>query len=137
MNAPNKSPIDCVGIVCFRGSDVLLIRRGKPPRAGEWSIPGGRIHDGETHIEAAHRELVEETSIKARSMNKIETIHAQFERYDYLLHDYVAEWVSGEPQAGDDAAHAEFVPLTNIHTLGMWSETVRIIHKAQQIYFGN
>ena len=45
--AQDRRPVAAAGVVCFRGDDVLLIRRGAPPRHGEWSIPGGRIEWGE------------------------------------------------------------------------------------------
>ncbi len=125
--------IECVGIVCFRGTEVLLIQRGKEPRKGQWSIPGGRIEPGESEVRAAHRELMEETGISAKLLGKIETIDADFAKGPYRLHDYLAVWQSGDPQAGDDAAAAEFVPLGTIEQLGMWSETVRIIQKAKVI----
>ena len=48
----------------------------------------------------------------------------------YLLVDYAARWVAGEPQAGDDAADARFHPLSAVPDLGLWSETVRIIDAA-------
>ncbi len=133
MSHQNKSPIDCVGIVCFRGAEVLLIQRGKEPRIGEWSIPGGRIEPGESEVEAASRELVEETQIKASILYKVETVEATFDDVPYKLHDYAAIWQDKEPRAGDDAMHAEFVPMDKVAKLGMWSETVRIIEKAHQI----
>ena len=119
--------IDCVGIICLRGDEVLLIQRGKEPRKGQWSIPGGRIESGETEIDAAKRELFEETSIKATNFSKLEIIEADFGKGPYRLHDYVAKWKAGEPVAGDDAADAKFVKLNQIDSLGMWSETVRVI----------
>jgi len=128
-----KQPIECVGVVCLRADDVLLIKRAKPPRTGEWSIPGGRVEPVETHEQAILRELFEETQIKASVIGKIELVQAKFNGVDYNLHDYLAIWESGEPIAGDDAAHAEFVPISNIENLGMWSETVRIIQKARRI----
>lgn len=133
MQDKNKSPVNCVGVVCFRGEDVLLIKRGKEPRKGQWSIPGGRIEPGETEAIAALRELMEETAITASLGPKIEIIDADFGNGPYRLHDYVAKWQTGEPVAGDDAAHAEFVPLSKIDDLGMWSETTRIIRKAQKL----
>ena len=54
-------PLAGAGAIVWRGDEVLLIRRGKPPRLGEWSIPGGRIEGGETAREAAIRETLEET----------------------------------------------------------------------------
>jgi len=107
---PKDEPVDCVGVICFRGEDVLLIQRGTAPRKGEWSIPGGRIEDGETEQEAALRELMEETGVSATLGAKVATIPALFEGFNYRLHDYVAVWTSGEPKAGDDAAHACFMP---------------------------
>lgn len=128
-----KQAIDCVGVVCLKGDQVLLIKRGKPPRKGEWSIPGGRIEPGETEKKAALRELGEETGITAKLADKIETLDAKFEGFHYRLHDYIALWQSGHPVAADDADDACFVPLTGIETLGMWSETVRVIRKAALI----
>jgi 8-oxo-dGTP diphosphatase len=61
MTQPDRRPIACTGAIVWRGDDVLLIRRGKAPRKGEWSIPGGRIEFGEMMRYAAMREVREET----------------------------------------------------------------------------
>jgi len=131
-----EKPVDCVGIVCIKPDtqEVLLIQRGQPPRLGEWSVPGGRINPNESEREAAARELLEETGVKAEIIDKIETIDAKFENHHYLLHDYVALWTSGRERAGDDAINAKFVPLDQITSLGMWNETIRIILKAQRMF---
>jgi len=126
-----KKPIDCVGVICFRREDVLLIKRGKPPREGDWSLPGGRIEAGETQTEAALRELKEETGITATLGAKVLTLPAHFEGTDYVLHDYVAEWISGEPVAGDDASHAEFMLWEHLDDLGMWEATRNVIETAR------
>ena len=47
-------PTPAVGVVCLKGDEVLLIRRGTPPRQGEWSLPGGRIEPGERLADAGH-----------------------------------------------------------------------------------
>jgi len=57
--AKDKHPVPGAGIVVWRGDEVLLIKRGKPPYQGHWSIPGGKINYGETAQEAALRELME------------------------------------------------------------------------------
>jgi len=128
----NETPTDCVGVICFRGDEVLIIQRGTPPRKGEWSIPGGRIEAGEREEAAALRELFEETGVKARLGPKITTIPALFEGFNYMLHDYAATWVSGEPRAGDDAAQAKFVPLSAISALNMWPKTEEVIFAAYE-----
>lgn len=143
MNAVNtvrenmQNRINCVGVICLRGDEVLLIRRGKPPRKGEWSIPGGHIEVNETEEIACLRELHEETGVNATLGEKIAIINANFDGKDYCLHDYVAYWTDGVPCAADDAAHAEFVHLSTIKHLGMWPKTCEVIfqaHKHRETY---
>ncbi len=128
-----QKPVDCVGVICFRGDDVLLIQRGKAPRKGDWSIPGGRIEAGETEQDAALRELMEETAITAKLGPKVATIPANFEGFNYILHDYVARWESGEPVTGDDAGKAIFMPPEKLDALGMWPKTREVIETARQV----
>jgi 8-oxo-dGTP diphosphatase len=132
MTASLPSPVPCVGIVCLRDDSVLLIRRGTPPRQGEWSLPGGRIEPGERAVDAALRELREETAVEAEITGLIDVVDGVFPEAGrhYVLIDYAARWVSGEPVAGDDAAEARFVGLDEVGTLIDWSETRRIIRMA-------
>ncbi len=125
-----------VGIVCLRGPDVLLIRRAKPPKIGEWSLPGGRLEWGETVRAAALRELREETGVEAELLGLIDVVDGIFPdpsgavRQHYVLVDYAARWLSGEPKGASDALEARFFPLDGIEALGMWEETVRVIRAA-------
>ena len=128
----NTIVTDCVGVICFRGDDVLLIRRGTSPRKGEWSIPGGRIEKGESQADAALRELLEETAVVATLGTKVAEIDANFEGYSYRLHDYIAEWISGEPIAGDDASEALFVNVETLKTIKMWPKTQEVIAIARK-----
>ena len=130
-------PVPAVGVVCFRGDEVLLIRRGTPPRAGEWSLPGGRIEPGEPSQAAALRELYEETGIEAELVGLVDVVDAIFNNRagdlitrHYVLIDYAARWVSGTPVAGDDAAEARFFHLSALSSLDLWDETVRVIDAA-------
>ncbi|WP_332639847.1 NUDIX hydrolase [Brevundimonas sp.] len=132
MTTALPSPVPAVGVVCLRGDQVLLIRRGTPPRQGEWSLPGGRIEPGERAVDAALRELREETGVEAEITGLIDVVDGIFPDSDrhYVLIDYAARWISGEPVAGDDAAEARFVPLEQVAALVTWSETRRIIARA-------
>lgn len=125
-------PVPAVGVVCLRGDEVLLIRRGTPPRQGEWSLPGGRIEPGERALDAALRELREETGVEAEITGLIDVVDGLFPEAGrhYVLVDYAARWISGEPVAGDDAMEARFVPLAQVEALIDWSETRRIIAMA-------
>ena len=132
MTAPLPNPVPAVGVVCLRGDSVLLIRRGTPPRQGEWSLPGGRIEPGERAVDAALRELREETGVEAEITGLIDVVDGLFPEAGrhYVLIDYAARWLSGEPVAGDDAIEARFVALDEVDTLIDWSETRRIIRMA-------
>jgi 8-oxo-dGTP diphosphatase len=134
-----QSPVPAVGVVVLRGDEVLLVRRGTPPRLGQWSLPGGRIEFGETVEAAALRELKEETGVEAQLLGLIEVLDAVFTSRTsgdvirhYVLIDFGARWLSGEPVAGDDAADARFVHHSEVAGLVEWSETVRIIEAARQ-----
>ncbi|WP_292028112.1 NUDIX hydrolase [Brevundimonas sp. UBA2416] len=132
MNASLPSPVPCVGVVCLRGDDVLLIRRGTPPRQGDWSLPGGRIEPGERAVDAALRELREETGVEAEITGLIDVVDGLFPEAGrhYVLIDYAARWLAGEPVAGDDAIEARFVALDQVEALIDWSETLRVIRMA-------
>ena len=132
-------PVTGVGLVVFRGSDVLLVKRGRPPKQGQWSLPGGKLEWGETLANAALRELAEETSITAEIMGLIDTVDL-IDRDEtgavvrhYALVDFAARWTGGEPVAGDDASDARFWSLDSVDTLGLWEETVRIIQQAWEM----
>lgn len=135
-----KRPIAAVGVVCFRGDDVLLVRRGTPPLEDSWSLPGGRIEWGERAADAALRELMEETGCSAKIVGLIDVVDAVLARRGdetappwghYVLMDYAARWIGGEPMAGDDARDARFFGPSELEPLGLWSETARIIAAAR------
>lgn len=132
MTLSLPAPVPAVGVVCLRGDEVLLIRRGKPPMLGSWSLPGGRIEPGERVRAAALRELSEETGVVAELTGLIDVIDGIFPESGrhFLLIDYGARWISGEPVAGDDALEARFVPLSDVGGLVAWSETRRVIDAA-------
>ena len=134
--AQDRKPIAAAGVVCLRGENVLLIRRGAPPRAGEWSLPGGRIEWGERATDAALRELKEETGCEGEIVGLIDVVDGLMEGRHYVLIDYAVRWTAGEPRAGDDAADARFFAPAEIAELGLWRETVRIIAAARAMHIG-
>lgn len=131
--AQDRRPIAAAGVVCFRGDDVLLIRRGAPPLEGEWSLPGGRIEWGERAADAALRELREETGCEAELVGLIDVVDGLMGERHYVLVDYAARWLSGEPNAGDDARDARFFTPGELTTLPLWDETKRIIAAARTL----
>src|SRR5438132_16967 len=110
-SSASELPVPTVGVICLRGDQVLLIKRGTPPRLGQWSLPGGRLEYGETLVEAALRDLAEETGVQAELLGLVDVLDGLFTSREtgettrhYVMIDYAARWISGEPVAGDDAA---------------------------------
>lgn len=97
-----------VGVIIWRDGKVLLARRGRPPRLGEWSIPGGAQQIGETVAEAAAREALEETGLIVRPAELVSVEDAVTRDaagavlYHYTLIELAADWLSGEAAAADD-----------------------------------
>ncbi len=129
------SAIISVGAVVFRGDEALVIRRGREPLKGQWSIPGGKVDYGERLHDAVAREVREETGIEIRVLGLLdvfESLPAGEGAPHYVMIDYVAEWVSGEPVAGDDADEAEFVPFAEAKARISWDTTRRAMDRAAQ-----
>lgn len=103
------------GIVFDDDRRLLLIRRGRPPSLGSWSIPGGRCRPGETTADACVRELAEETGLVV----EVERYVGRVERDApdggiYEIEDFLCRVVGGELQAGDDAADARWVSAADL-----------------------
>ena len=117
-----------------------MIQRGKPPRKGQWSIPGGAQHAGETLQETAKREVLEEVSLAINVGGFIEALDYIDRdangavRHHYTLIDF---WARGslddQPKAAEDATAAQWFPIDALDSLSMWSETKRIIKKAAEL----
>jgi 8-oxo-dGTP diphosphatase len=118
-------PMVGVGVIVLRGEQVLLARRGHEPAQGLWSIPGGRLELGETLRQAALRELAEECGPDvqvnllgvALVLDRIQRDVDGRSRYHYVLVDFVAEHISGEPVAGTDASEVRWASLAELAEL--------------------
>jgi 8-oxo-dGTP diphosphatase len=114
-----SAPEVAVGAVCVHDDALLLIRRGRGPAAGEWSVPGGRVQRGETLHEAVVRELAEETGLEVvvdRFLGWVERID---DAYHYVILDFAVTALdpARAPVAGDDASEAAWVPRPQVSDL--------------------
>ena len=135
-----KRPFVGVGALVFSTKGVLLIKRAKPPRMNEWSIPGGLQETGETVFDAAQREVKEECGINVTVHGLVDVIdsitHDDDARvqYHYTLIDVLATTTETALTAGSDAAAAAWHDVAAIEELNLWSETNRAIRKAHGMW---
>lgn len=106
--------------VVTRGDSVLLVKRRNEPDAGLWGFPGGHVDIGETALDAAARELREETCVLARPLTYLTNIDVIVRNTDggiafhFLLAAVLCEYISGTPRPQDDVSAAQWHRLTDI-----------------------
>ena len=133
-------PIVGVGTVVLDGDMVLMIQRGKPPRQGSWSLPGGAQELGETIHEAARREVREETGLEIEIFGLIDVVDSVRPdaddkiEYHYTLIDMAGHAVGGTLMAGGDAQDCRWFTRPEIDAMDIWPETKRIIALAADRY---
>jgi 8-oxo-dGTP diphosphatase len=122
------APVECAGAV-VRDDDgrLLLVRRGRPPAQGRWSLPGGRIEPGETAAEAAAREVQEETGLEVEIGPVL--ITALIWDGEFRVQDFSARVLGGDLRAGDDAAEARWVDLAELASLPLSPGLLEELHR--------
>ena len=105
------------------GLSLLAVKRGVAPYKGRWACPGGFVDEGEDVVRAARRELKEETGIAGRWL-RLEQLGAYAAPRRDPRHRNVSVAFLGvmdpdvTPTAGDDAADASWLPLTDLRAFG-------------------
>ncbi len=122
-----------VGAIVSHQDKLLLVLRGKAPSKGQWAIPGGKVLPGEPLQAAVEREILEETGISIRvgdpayQFEFIEHDEKGVLRYHYVVLDFFAEYLHGEPCAGDDAAEARWVSFEELEELPLNASTKKAL----------
>lgn len=130
-----RQPIVGVGGVVISGDRVLLIRRGKEPLKGEWSIPGGMVELGETLTAGVRREIKEETGLEVEPLEVI----AMFDRiqrngsrvqYHYVIIDYVCRRKGGRLSPATDVVDARWVKRSDLSHYQLSPKAAEVIAAA-------
>ena len=131
-----KQPLIGVGALIVENGSVVLIKRGKAPLLGEWSIPGGMLELGETLRQGTEREAREETGLVVHATELL----GVFDRvvpdaeghivYHYVLIDFLCERMAGELCAGADAMDARWFTPEEIAKLPLAEDTAEVIRSA-------
>ncbi len=132
---PAHPVIGIAGIV-LDGNRVLLVKRGREPLKGIWSLPGGKLELGETLRDGVRREIREEAGLDVRVLEMVEV----FERispddqgrtaYHYVLIDFLCETAGGVAQADDDAEEVAWVERDRIGEYETTEGALGVIEKA-------
>ena len=135
-----QRPIIGVGGLIFQGSEALLIKRGKDPGFGQWSIPGGAIRVGEPIAFGLQREMEEEVGLRVEVGPLVEVVERIFRdqqgrvAYHYVILDYLCFPEPGAPCPGSDAADARYVPPEQWPEYDLPDITLRTLEKAWRQY---
>ncbi len=118
-----------VGAIVRRGEELLLVRRGRRPGEGEWSVPGGRVEPGEMLAEAVVRELAEETGLQGVCGPFVGWVERIADDTHFVILDFEV-MVTGETAAvaGGDAADAAWWPVTEVADLRLVEGLAEFLH---------
>lgn len=127
--------------VTIRDDRVLLVRRRNPPDAGLWGFPGGHVELGETVLQAAARELAEETGVTATPRRYIENVdmirHGSDGRLEhhFLLAAVLCDYLGGEPAAADDALDAGWYSIEYVlaGNLSLSDQVAAVLQRALEV----
>jgi 8-oxo-dGTP diphosphatase len=126
---PLPVPQVCVGAIAVFDDAILLVRRGRGPAQGTWSVPGGRVEAGESLAEAVVRELSEETGLAGVCDSFVGWAERIGTDHHYVILDFSVTIMSdGEPVAGDDAAEVRWVPLADVAALSLADGLAEFLH---------
>ena len=105
-----ERPILAVGAIVVRDGSLLLVRRGRDPGRGLWSLPGGRVEAGESLSEAVRREVKEETGVDVEVGDLAGVFEVRDPTHLVVLDYFAVAQADQAPRAGTDADDARWVP---------------------------
>ena len=112
---------------------MLLARRGKALGRGTWAFPGGKLELGETPLEAAHRELLEETGVQADLRELIGEFRISTPQATFLISSYTGLFLAGEAQAASDSDAVAWVAPAELPAFNLAPNIAGAVARARQL----
>ena len=126
------TPVVAVGAIVFDDAGrVLLVRRGRPPGEGLWTVPGGKLEPRESLADAVVREVREETGLDVACGDLVAVVERTGDTWHYVILDYLAEPRVGTLCAGDDVTDARWVALDELDQLSTTEGLTEVLEKAR------
>ncbi len=133
-----ERPIVGVAAVVIENDRVALVRRGRPPAYGEWSLPGGAVELGETLEKAVVREAGEEIGLEVEVLELVAIMDRIFldkdgqVQFHYVLLDFLCRKTGGKLLASSDAISCAQIPFSALDRYKLTKETREVINRAFQ-----
>ncbi|MEM0374058.1 MAG: NUDIX hydrolase [Sulfolobaceae archaeon] len=124
-----KRPLVAVGVLIEHEGKYLLIKRLKPPSAGHWAVPGGKVEYGERLEDAAKREIKEETGLDIEVGEIIAIVEVFREGFHYVIIDFKGKIIGGNLKPNSDAIEARFFSPSEIQGLKMTPSTEEMLRR--------
>jgi 8-oxo-dGTP diphosphatase len=126
------TPVIAVGAIVYdeRGR-VLLVERARPPGAGLWSVPGGKLEGAETLAQAVAREVREETGLIVEVGALACVVERIGDDHHYVILDYVARVIGGTLAAASDVRAARFADADELAALPLTDGLADVLARAR------
>ena len=110
-----SQPQIAIGAIVIHDGALLMVQRANDPAKGLWSLPGGRVEQGEYLADALKREVLEETGLEVEVGELAGILEVPGPDLHYVILDYHAVPTNGtEARAGTDASEVRWVPLNEV-----------------------